>query len=51
MKVRDLIEELKKLPQDKFVEIGSPTDDFGEVKRVIEYSNYVEIQSDRDLRD
>jgi hypothetical protein len=51
LKVKDLIEELKRLQQDKFVEIGSPTDDFGVVERVVEYSHYVEIQSDKDLRD
>ena len=48
MKVKDLIEELKKLPQEKFVEIGSPTDDFGELKRIIEYTHYIELQSDYD---
>lgn len=50
MKVKELIEELKKVPQEMNVRIGTLTTDCGEVKRVITYEDeyVVELESDED---
>lgn len=48
MTVEELIAELKKLPKNKVVEIGGMTKTYGEAIRVIEYENYVEIESNHE---
>jgi hypothetical protein len=44
--VKQLIQVLEKMPQDKRVEIGTHTLYCGEAKRVVEWDDYVEIESD-----
>lgn len=48
MNVGELIEELKKMPQDKIVEIGTISATYGIAVRVLEYRDTVEIESDHD---
>jgi hypothetical protein len=45
MTVKDLIEELKRMPEDKDVEIATLGTSYGEAMRVIEYDDFVEIES------
>jgi hypothetical protein len=45
MTVKELIEELIKMPQDKKVEAGSLSVTIGEVARVIEYDDFVELET------
>ncbi|UAT29528.1 hypothetical protein K7T73_13055 [Bacillus badius] len=45
MTVKELIEKLKEMSQDKRVEIGTIDADCGEAERVIEYEDHIEIQS------
>ena len=45
MTIEELIKELSKYPKDKRVEIGTMTDYLGVAVRVIEYEDYVEIES------
>ena len=49
MTVGELIEELEKIPKHKRVDIGTMDTDCGEAERVLEYHDYVEIESDKDL--
>jgi hypothetical protein len=46
MTIKELIEELQKFPQDKWVEVGTLNSSYGVVKRVIDYGDYVEIETD-----
>jgi hypothetical protein len=45
MTVKELIEELNKMPQDKIVEMATLSQCIGEVKRVSDYKDYVELES------
>ena len=49
MTVKELIEQLKKMPQEKRVELVSRDLYCGEAMRVIECKDYVEIESDKIL--
>lgn len=46
MTIKELIEELEQFPPDKRVEVGTLNSSYGVAKRVIEYSDYVEIETD-----
>jgi hypothetical protein len=46
--VIELIRELNKYPSDKRVDLTSLTTTLGEVKRVIEYDDYIELETDED---
>lgn len=46
MTIKELIAELQNLPQEKWVEVGTLFSSYGVAKRVIEYDDYVEIESD-----
>ena len=46
--VGELIKELEYMPMDKRVELTSLTTTLGEAKRVLEYEDYVEIETDED---
>ena len=49
MTVKGLIEKLKEMPQDKRVEIGTIDMSCGEAVRVIEYDEFVDIESNKTL--
>ena len=49
MTVGELIEKLEKIPKHKRVDIGTLDTDCGVAKRVLEYGDYVEIESDDSL--
>jgi hypothetical protein len=46
--VIELIRELNKYPSDKRVDLTSLTTTLGEVKRAIEYDDYIELETDED---
>lgn len=48
MTVKELLEELKKYPPDKIVEIGDISNSYGEAVRIIEYEDSIEIESNTD---
>jgi hypothetical protein len=49
MTVKELIEELKLVPQDKNVEIGTPRVTIGELVRVNVYDGFIELETDEDI--
>ena len=50
MTAEELIAELQKLPKHKRVVIGTLDTDCGEAKRVTDCGDYIEIESDVNIR-
>lgn len=49
MTVRELIEELKLVPQDMKVELGTSRVTIGELVRVNVYDGFIELETDEDI--